>query len=217
VRWFVEGLGLAPDGVRVADVPAGEPLPAPQSLGGVVVTGSPAMVSDADDWSLRTADWLPGVVQDGVPLLGVCYGHQLLAQALGGRAGPNPLGLEMGTVQATLTGEAAGDPLFEGMPRDLPLQVTHQEAVLELPPGARLLATTARDPHHAFAVGQQTWGVQFHPEFDADIVRGYIRLREQQIRSRGQDPAALLEGVQDAPHGPALLRRFARLVASGER
>ena len=92
------------------------------------------------------------------------------------------------------------------------MQATHVEAVLELPAGARLLASSPGDPHQAFAVGDHAWGVQFHPEFDADVVRAYLEARRDAVRAEGLDPDALLRGASDSPHGAALLRRFARLL-----
>ncbi|MGD8862946.1 MAG: hypothetical protein PVI30_23230, partial [Myxococcales bacterium] len=90
--------------------------------------------------------------------------------------------------------------------------VSHLESVLELPDGATRLATTARDPNHAFALGERTWAVQFHPEFDADIVRGYIEARRDTIAAEGLDPDALQAAARDTDHGKRLLRRFAHLA-----
>ena len=118
-QWFASGMGFGPDRVKVADVQRGDPLPDPGDHRGVIITGSPDMVTDRAPWSERTAAWIPSVLQAETPLLSVCYGHQLLALALGGEVGPNPLGLEMGTVQTWLTPEAEQDPLFSGMPSTL--------------------------------------------------------------------------------------------------
>jgi GMP synthase (glutamine-hydrolysing) len=84
--------------------------------------------------------------------------------------------------------------------------------VLELPRGARLLASSRRDPHQAFAWGERAWGVQFHPEFDADVVRAYLAARREAIRDEGLDADALLRAASDSPHGAALLGRFAELL-----
>jgi len=216
-RWFSEGVGSGPWREEVVDVQQGEALPDPHGLAGVIVTGSPAMVSHREPWSEATAAWLPAVVEAGIPLLGVCYGHQLLAHALGGVVGINPLGLEMNTVDFTLTPTGREDPLLGSMPGVLQVQATHTESVLELPTGARLLGHTPGDPHHAFVVGDCAWGIQFHPECDADILRCYIRERWQSIVENGQDPARLLESAADSPHGRMMLRRFGELVAAHQQ
>ena len=90
--------------------------------------------------------------------------------------------------------------------------VSHRQLVTALPPGARLLAAAERDPIHAFAVGELAWGVQFHPEFDADIVRGYIDARGSQLADEGLDAGQLKARARDTLHGPLLLHRFAHLL-----
>lgn len=212
--WIGSGLAAGALPVQVVNVHRDETLPGPESLAGVVVTGSPAMVSHREAWSEATAQWLGGAFASGTPILGICYGHQLLAHALGGRVGPNALGRQMGTVSLHL--EAEGDPLLGELPREAVFQVTHVEVVLEFPPGAVALATNAMDPHAAFRVGTGAWGLQFHPEFDAEIMRGYIEGRREVIRDEGGDPEALLAGVRESPCGPKVLARFAEWVRASE-
>ena len=209
--WIVAGLGVPRQRVRVVAVYAGEPLPAPDAPTAVVVTGSAAMVSEREPWSEKAAAWLRDAAHAGTPLLGICYGHQLLGHALGGRVGPNPRGREMGTLRVDLRAEAQDDPLLGGFESPLAVQATHVESVLELPPGARPLASSPADPHHAFAWGERAWGLQFHPEFDADVMRAYLEARREILREEGIDPEPLERGVSESPHGPRLLRRFARL------
>ena len=84
----------------------GEALPDPRSVRAVVVTGSAAMVTSREPWSERTAAWLCETVEVKTPVLGICYGHQLLAHALGGRVEDNPQGRHIGTVDVTLTDAA---------------------------------------------------------------------------------------------------------------
>ncbi len=211
--WIAEGMGLARDAVDVVSVHEGEPLPDPACVAGVVVSGSSAMVSDGEDWSERAAAWLADAVRARTPLLGICYGHQLLAHALGGRVGPNPRGREIGTVTVELLEAAGSDALLGDLPGEIVVQVTHVESVLELPAGARLLASSAADPHQAFSVGDSTWGVQFHPEFDGDVIRAYLDSRRAIIRGEGIDPEPLRRAARDSPHGPAVLRRFSALLA----
>lgn len=212
--WIRSGLATETLPVQVASVHRDESLPDPESVAGVVVTGSPAMVSHREAWSEDTARWLVRAFEAGTPILGICYGHQLLAHALGGRVGPNALGRQMGTVSLQL--DADGDPLLGELPGEAVVQVTHVEVVLEFPKGAIRLARNAMDPHAAFRVGAGAWGVQFHPEFDADIMRGYIEGRREMIASEGGDPDALLAGVRDSPHGPAVLASFGELVRAAE-
>jgi GMP synthase (glutamine-hydrolysing) len=158
--------------LRVVD-PRCDALPDPASLAGVIITGSHAMVSDREPWSEACAAWLAAAVPAGLPVLGICYGHQLLAHALGGEVGYHPGGLEIGTVEVETTPAAADDALFAALPPRFPAQVVHRQSVLRLPPGAVCLARNAFEPHHAFRI-HRAWGVQFHPEFSAEAMAGYL-------------------------------------------
>ena len=152
---------------------------------------------------------------DGTPLLAVCYGHQLLAQVLGGTVGANPNGRQIGTRQAQLTTASADDALFSGLPASFKVQASHVESVLELPEGAVLLARTDTDPNYAYRIGDSAWGVQFHPEFSADATRAYIKARKEALISEGLDPDELYSNVQETPVAHALIRKFADLVKDG--
>ena len=209
-HWIRVAAGLKRDEAITVDVREGQALPRREGFAGVLVTGSGAMVTDRHDWSERSADWLRDAAHAGIPVLGICYGHQLLAHALGGEVGDNPAGREMGTVCVTLDPDAQDDPLFKGLPLRFAAQATHQQSVLRAPPGATVLAGNAHDPHHAFRWGQAAWGVQFHPEFSADHMRGYIRARAGALASEGADPRALEAAVRAAPRSRAVLRRFVR-------
>ena len=213
-EWFSRALGL--QGMERADVFSGGRLPDAQQFSGVVLTGSASMVSHREDWSERTAEWLAEAVHSGMPVLGVCYGHQLLAHALGGTVGPNPRGRQIGTQRIELLPAAANDPLMCRMPKTLTVQTTHVESVHELPPGAVRLATSPRDGNHAFRFGARAWGLQFHPEFGAAVMSGYIRARAEVIRAEGFDPDALIGQVLETPLARSLLGRFAALVGDAQ-
>lgn len=211
--WFRQLLGQREDQLEVRRVFAGDPLPEGFGYRGIVITGSWSMVTDREPWSEGSGAYLRQAAQREVPILGVCYGHQLLAHAFGGEVGFNPNGRHAGSADVTLTDQAAEDALFGALPQRLVVQVSHSQSVLKLPAGALLLAHAARDPFHAFRLGKTTWGVQFHPEFDDAVSRRYIELRRERILSEGLDPDALLATVRPSPHGAQLLRRFADMVA----
>jgi GMP synthase (glutamine-hydrolysing) len=170
------------------------------------------MVSAREPWSERSAGWLREAVAAGTPVLGICYGHQLLAHALGGRVGPNPRGREIGTIELRLDPAARSDPLLGALPARCRAQATHVESVLELPPGARALASSPGDPVQAFAAGPAAWGVQFHPEFDAEVMRAYLEERRELLAGEGIDAAGLLRRVEETPQAAGLLGRFAALL-----
>lgn len=210
--WILAGMEINREEAIITDVPRGAELPDYSRVSGIIITGSHDMVTDRRDWSERAARWLPGAVEREIPLLGICYGHQLLAHALGGKVANNPNGAEYGTAEIHLTKDAGSDALFRGLPGSLKVQASHAQSVLSLPPGATLLASGARDPHQAFVVGKNAWGVQFHPEFDADITREYIRYDHRELQREGQDPDRLIESCEDNSLGRQLLRRFVELV-----
>jgi len=148
-------------------------------------------------------------------MLGVCYGHQLLAHALGGTVGPNPAGRRMGRAELLVT--AVDDPLLGPFATRCAFHVSHVEAVLAPPEGARVIATTAHDRHHALHFGGRSWGIQFHPEFDRGVMQAYIEARADALRDEAQDPAALIAALDQNPPGHALLQRFAELASAPTR
>jgi GMP synthase (glutamine-hydrolysing) len=214
--WFMTAAGLARHEVEVIRIDRGEALPRLGACSGVLVTGSASMVTEQLDWSERAAAWLAAAVQgNSVPLLGVCYGHQLLAHGLGGEVGWNPRGRQIGTRWLTAEGAAVDDALFRTLPARFRAQTTHQQSVLRAPAGAQVLAHSALDPHQALRFGQRAWGVQFHPEFSAGVMAGYIRGRSQRLREENLDPAVLLRECGPAPQARRLLRHFVGLAQSG--
>lgn len=209
-HWIRVAAGLARDEAVVVDVEDGQALPSRDGFAGVLVTGSGAMVTERRDWSERSAQWLRDAAHAGMPVFGICYGHQLLAHALGGAVGDNPAGREMGTVRIALEPAAAGDPLFAGLPATFAAQATHLQTVLRAPAEATVLATSEHDACHAFRWGQRAWGVQFHPEFSATRMRGCVHARRAALAAEGRCAQALSRNIGAAPHARSVLRRFVR-------
>ena len=201
-QWFLRA--WASKEVLLVDAVNAEELPVLEGNEGVVITGSPAMVTEPEPWSERLAQWLVTHAHGNVPILGVCYGHQLLAQALGGEVDWHPQGREIGTTRIQLYPAGQQDPLLQILPENFTAQVTHAQSAKVLPPEAILLAGSEFEPHHAFRLGSMTWGVQFHPEFSPEIMQAYIE-------ETGADPA-LLKQVEVADADYRLLQRFAAMT-----
>jgi GMP synthase (glutamine-hydrolysing) len=153
--------------------PAGE-VPETLRFDAFVVTGSSASVYWDREWIGRLKTWVGGAVEAGMPGLGVCYGHQLLADVLGGRVE------DMGEYEIGYrTVEHDGAALLDGIDRDFTVFTTHSDRVAEPPPGATVFARNEYGIHgfrkdHLFAV-------QFHPEYDMTTAREVTEGKEDQL------------------------------------
>lgn len=215
--WILSGMGHTCNGFPVIKPHLGEPLPDPALVTAAIVTGSGAMVDGGQEWIEPSAQWLRQLVEQDVPVLGICFGHQLLAHALGGSVADNPNGIEVGSVTTRLTPEAAHDPLFEGFPPKMRVQASHRQAVIALPRGAVRLAASHQDPNHAFRYGGNTWGVQFHPEFDRTITRAYIDYYRGDLENSGRAVEHMILSTEELYRPRRLLRRFERRIPLSHR
>ncbi|MDH3354424.1 MAG: glutamine amidotransferase [Chromatiales bacterium] len=210
-EWMADILKWRREDYRTVAVYQGELLPPMDEVKSVIITGADSMVADDAPWIATTAEWLAQAIKLKRPILGICFGHQLLAHALGGRVGNNPCGVEVGTVTIHLTDSAKTDTLFGSLPDQFSANVSHQQSVLELPTGAHLLAYSELEPVHAFSYGGHAWGIQFHPEFDRTAMTHFIHYYANQIKGREPHFDALSEQAADTPISRALLRNFALL------
>lgn len=219
-HWISQGLGLSqlPAAQRpaVAVIDATQPVhgpltyPAIEACAGVVISGSHAMVTEDADWMHDLAQWLHSVCMAGVPVLGICFGHQLLAHVLGGQVGEHPRGLELGTVPVSIQADVAHDPLWQHMPACFEAHTVHYQSVRRLPAGACLIAGNSHEPHHAFRWRHNVWGVQFHPEFSRAAMQGYIDHISQELAQQNAGPLPLRHlRCNDTPDAARLLQAFA--------
>lgn len=190
-----------------------DPLPALEGIDGLYITGSHAMVSDAEPWSEALKPWLVDARGRNLPILGVCYGHQLMASAFGGVSDYHPAGRESGTHEVTLTEAGRADALLGQLPLRFPAQLSHAQSVLEAPHDAVVLASNAHDANQALRYGPRQWSVQFHPEFTPEVMRAYLGHQVPALQDQGQDTQALIEGITATHEASLLLTRFAEAVA----
>jgi GMP synthase (glutamine-hydrolysing) len=215
-RWFLRALAPTGAQVRVLEAHSGAPLPPRAGADAVVVTGSPSSVIDLAPWMRETGKWLREQAERGTPVLGVCFGHQLLASAYGGSVGRSPRGRELGTVRCALTPAGREDPLFADVAPEFEVQATHEDEVERLPAGAELLATNGWSRVQAFRIGRTVRAVQFHPEMDGATTLAVVLSRATGIAAdaqvRGEDGAerarGVLAGVHGTPWGERILRNF---------
>lgn len=210
-HWIEKGLGKLKSPVTVID-PRINTLPAPGGIAGAIVTGSHAMVTDRADWSETLAAWLRKAVEEEIPLLGICYGHQLLAHALGGKVDYHPQGMEIGSVHISKTAAASDDPLFHDLPASFMAHVVHSQSVRTLPPEAVLLAENAFEHHHAYRIGRHAWGVQFHPEFDHRAMGSYITKLSDHLKEKGADVPTLQSQLAYTHAASGILNKFGKLA-----
>jgi GMP synthase (glutamine-hydrolysing) len=215
--WFRAAMRIDAARLQVARVDEGASLPAPETIAGAEITGSAAMVTDRAGWSERTADWIRAALAADTPLFGVCYGHQLMADALGGSVGWLPAGREIGTQAITYRQGAHADAWTDGLPATFPAHTTHRQSVLAPPPGSEVLARSVLDPHQMLRYAPHAISTQFHPEFTAAHMRAYIAARAATLREEGLDPDALSAQAGEAEAARGLLERFAHAALASAR
>ena len=207
-RWFEAAMGPS---VRVHGVDVRtEPLPTSllDAADFAVISGSAHSAYEQVPWITR----LEALVREAVyvrelPLLGVCFGHQVLARACGGTVVRNPRGREIGTVEIEVLPEGRERGLFVGLSDRFAIQVTHSDTVSVPPPGASVLARSALDDCQAFLLGT-AWGVQFHPEVTAEVIHAYLEHRRAVITSEGLDVDALSAKVRESTAGRTIFANF---------
>ncbi|MFL6022628.1 MAG: type 1 glutamine amidotransferase [Marmoricola sp.] len=149
----------------------GEPLPAAlDEHAGLLVLGGAMNATDevATPWLTPTKALAREAVERETPVLGICLGHQIVADALGGTVEPNPHGTQRDLLVHAWTEAADGDPLFAGRPG----RAAHwnNDVVTEPPPDAVVLALAPDGEVQALRFGVRAWGIQSHPEVDEQIL-----------------------------------------------
>ena len=153
------------------DVTAGT-VPEGFDFDAVVVTGSRSSVYWDEDWIDATKAWVREAIDRDLPCLGVCWGHQLLADVLGGTV--EDMGAyEVGYSEIERTADSR---LFDGISSEFTAFTSHSDEVSELPPGATPLAKNHYS-NHGFRK-DRVFGVQFHPEYDPKTARELVHRKE---------------------------------------
>lgn len=173
---------LKEDGATLTTVEldVGETIPDLDPFDVMIVMGGPQDVWQEDQFPWLVAEkaairrW---AVDLGRPFLGLCLGHQLLAEAVGGRVGPGEVP-EVGALQVELTDAGLGDPLFSGVPNPVPVLQWHGAEVKALPPGAVVLARSDVCEIQAFRYGARAYGLQCHVEATRDTVGDWAAIPE---------------------------------------
>ncbi|MBN2185046.1 MAG: type 1 glutamine amidotransferase [Candidatus Krumholzibacteriota bacterium] len=183
----------------------------------VMISGSYGPVFADKEWIGRLMEFIRLVHSKDIWMLGICFGHLAIAQALGGRVEANPRGREFGTVMIFLTPEGEKSPLLEGLPQGCPVNISHMTHVSQLPDSAVRLAFNQMTRVQSFSMGK-TFGYQPHPEFGpkhivllADMLGNLLVRREKYL----DDKAHLQDfkgSILETPASKAVLMNFVRMI-----
>lgn len=210
--WIISASGKSRKDFIVTPVYDDILLPQPDYISGVIISGAHANVTEKQPWMERILHWFHSAAKRGIPMLGICFGHQLLARTFGGKVGFNPAGMEIGTSEIQLMAAAKTDALFKHLPARFPAFTSHEQTVLKLPAEAENLAFSDKEKHHAFCLKERIWGVQFHPEFNCRISTAYITRHQSELLAAGQDPSRLIASCNETEWGTLLLKQFVKIV-----
>ena len=201
----VPGIELVP-----YDVVGGAPLPAVDACDGWLVGGSRHSVGDDLAWIGPLAGFVRAAHASAAPLVGVCFGHQLIAHALGGRVERAPGGWGAGIEQVTVTAEAGW---MRPPAARLALHFMHQDQVVAVPPGARALGRAAHCPIAIQQAGTLV-GIQAHPEFTPAYTDSLLAARVAAIGDA--EVAAARAGLARPTDEPTVARWLGRVLGAGD-
>ena len=170
-----------------------------------IITGSPHSVYEEYDWMLDIEEGLRNMQTSPKPVLGICFGHQLIAKSFGGEVKLNPKGWELGAYPVQFTKFGKESQLFSGMDDNAIVYESHQDTVTVLPKNAVELARNNKG-NQAFKIHDNFYGVQFHPEFSWQVINMYVSIRSD-AGVKIDDPS-----VPKSTHGELVLYNFIKLI-----
>lgn len=188
---------------RVYDVQAGELPTDPGECGAYVITGSSAGVYDDLPWIAMLLEAIRRI-RGRAKLVGICFGHQAMAEAFGGEVVKSPKGWGLGMHRYQIVGPPPGmvEPLTVAIP------AFHQDQVVALPPGARVLAASDFTPYAALGYDDDTFSIQGHPEFTPEFSAALIEAQRDRYGSLADTALLSLWQPDDGGRAAAWLRRF---------
>lgn len=210
--WIAGKMQLSRPDYVVHPVGDYQQLPPEGNYSGVVITGSPLMVTDLAPRESLLGQWILEQQEAGLPLLGICFGHHLLNVLNGGSVGYNSLGNITGCEKTYLTKAGEQDILLGALPPVFEVYKSHQQSVQTVPEFASVLSKNHDGIIDAIRFGKHSWAVQFHPEFDAEITTLHIQDEQDELKAQGKDVPELLSNVAEVDYGERLLQQFRELT-----
>jgi GMP synthase (glutamine-hydrolysing) len=220
VRCFARMLGCDVDAIEVFDLLAAAPSSAKLKSADMLLLGGSGHYSAAGEgpWLERAFDCLREIHRLGKPTFASCWGFQAMSRAMGGRCVNDLPNAELGTIDVSLTAAGQSDPIFGTLPSVFTAQAGHEDHVVELPPGAELLASSARVREQAFRfLGRPIYCTQFHPELDrAAVLERVVAYPEYVRRIARISYEDFTLSVRETPEANSLLKRFVETVFNNE-
>jgi GMP synthase (glutamine-hydrolysing) len=166
-----------------------------EEFSGVLSLGALASARDEASvpWIRSEISLLSQALDRGTPILGVCFGAQVLARAVGGQVRRSPV-TEIGWFDITMSAEASTDPVLGTLGTTFPAFQSHYDT-FDLPPAASVLGTTG-DLTEAYRIGDTAWGVQFHIEANPSVVYGWLAVYRDAMDKAGVDVDELRAATQ---------------------
>ena len=184
----------------------GDPLPEVDAFDGYIYSGSRHGIYEDLTWIEPLKEFIREATAAGKPQFGICFGHQIAAEALGGKAVKSDQGWGIGVHKYDMQLD------FNGTLRQLPVMVMHQDQVIALPDIATVVGSSEFCPIGAVRYDDTVLTVQFHPEFDATVTRAHVGWYAELLVEQGDAPEALQAACIETPRAHALLERFAAIT-----
>ena len=141
-----------------------------------IITGSASSVTDNHQWMSTLKDKIQYAYNNSIPMLGICFGHQIISEALGGKVAKNTKGWELGSFKVNFNKKGKDSLLFKDVDFNDYFYFSHEDIVLKLPQNAIELASNSMGIQ-SYSIKNKIYGVQFHPEFSVDIAKKYVEVR----------------------------------------
>lgn len=209
-RWFKSALAPLNTGIDVVAPFRGEKLPEPHQHKIAIITGSWSMVTESLDWSENLADWIRQAVAADMPLFGICYGHQLMSHALGGKVDYHPNGREVGSQQIFINEIGRSDPWLKSSSENFWAHLTHLQTVFDAPPQAKVLGHSKHDAKQIIRYSDYAVSTQFHPEITVEIADSLIDFRAKVLAQEDICSTQLKAELRESPIASQLFLSFVR-------